>query len=133
MCTTELALRLFQSCTFLISSSKEKSIIRALLMPRTHRDDYHLLSRDQQVVLGRLHTGHNRLNDHMYRELNLVPSSSCPCGQEDQTTEQVLQRCPLHQAARQDVWLTDTDDQTLQPQTSWSRWPLIINLSSELN
>ena len=34
-------------------------VIRTLTMPRSQRDDYHLLSREQQVVLARLRTGHN--------------------------------------------------------------------------
>ena len=45
-----------------VSFSKKKTLIRALTMPRSQRDDYHLLSRKQQVILVRLRTGHNRLN-----------------------------------------------------------------------
>ena len=71
--------------------------------PRSQRDDYHLLSLEQPVVLARLRTGHNRLISHMHSKLKLASSPTCPCGQEDQTTEHVLQRCPLHKAAR-DVW-----------------------------
>ena len=40
----------------------------------------------------------------MHGKLKLASSSTCPCGQEDQTTEHVLQRCPLHKATREDVW-----------------------------
>ena len=81
-------------------------------MPRAQGDDYRLLSREQQVVLVRLRTGHNRLNSHMQRKLKLAPSPICLCGQEDQTTVHVLQRCPLHKDTR-DVW---PDDQTLRLQ-----------------
>ena len=91
-----------------VSFSEQKTLIRALTMPRSQRDDYHLLSQGQQVVLVRLRTGHNRLNSHMHRKLKLAPSPTCPCGQEEQTTEQVLQRCPLHKATRQDVWPVST-------------------------
>ena len=73
-------------------------------MPRSQRDDYHLLSREQQVVLVRLRAGHNRLNSHMHRKLKLAPSPTWPCGQDNQTTEHVLQRCPLYKATREDVW-----------------------------
>ena len=62
--------------------------------PRSQRDDYHLLSREQQVVLVRLRTGHNRLNSHMHSKLKLASSPTCPCGQKDQTTDHLLQRCP---------------------------------------
>ena len=82
-----------------MSVSVKRKLIRALTMPRSQRDDYHLLSREQQVVLVRLCTGHNRLNSHMHAKLKLASSTNCPCGQED-----VLQRCPLHKATREDVW-----------------------------
>ena len=91
-----------------MSASVKRRLIRALTMPRSQRDDYHLLSRKQQVILVRLRTGHNRLNSHVHRKLKLAPSPTCPCGQEDQTTEHVLQRCPLHKATREDVWPVST-------------------------
>ena len=43
-------------------------------------DDYHTLDRAGQVTLICLHTGHNRLNSHMNRRVNLVPSPPCTCG-----------------------------------------------------
>ena len=48
-----------------MSASVKRRLIRALTMPTSQRDDYHLLSRKQQVILVRLRTGHNRLNSHM--------------------------------------------------------------------
>ena len=91
-----------------VSFSEKKTLIRALTMPKLQGDDYHLLSRKQQVILVRLRTGHNRLNSHMHRKLKLAPSPTCPCGQEEQTTEHVLQRCPLYKATREDVWPLST-------------------------
>ena len=91
-----------------VSFSEKKTLIRALTMPRSQRDDYHLLSRKQQVVLVRLRIGHNRLKCHMRGKLKLASSPACPCGQEDQTTEHFLQRCPLHKATREDVWPVST-------------------------
>ena len=61
-----------------------------------------------QVVLARLRYGHNRLNAHMHRKLNIVPSPTCPCGEEDQTTEHVLQRCNRHQPERIAQWPSAT-------------------------
>ena len=90
------------------TASVKRRLIRALTMPRPQRDDYHMLSREQQVVLVRLRTGHNRLNSHMHDKLKLASSPTCPRGQEDQTTEHVLQRCPLHKATREDVWPVST-------------------------
>ena len=40
-----------------VSFSEKKTLIRALTMPRSQRDDYHLLFGEQQVVLVRLRTG----------------------------------------------------------------------------
>ena len=95
-----------------ITYSEKKSIIKALTAPSTApsilNDDYHLLPREQQTVLVRLHTSHNRLNNHMYRKLKLVPSPTCSCGQKDQTTYHEIQRCTLSVAVRKEVWLHNT-------------------------
>ena len=101
-----------------VSFSEKKTLIRALTMPRSQRDDYRLLSRKQQVILVRLRTGHNRLNSHMHRILKLAPSPTCPCGQEDQTTEHVLQKCPPSQSYKRRCVACRhfPDDQTLRLQ-----------------
>ena len=95
-----------------MSASVKRKLIRALTMPRLQRDDNHLLSWKQQVVLVRLCTGHNRMNSHMHGKLNLAPSPTCPCGQEDQTTEHVLQSYKRRRVACQH----SPDDQTLRLQ-----------------
>ena len=71
-------------------------------------DNYHTLDREGQVTLIRLRTGHNRLNSHMRRKMNLVPSPLCTCGTEDQATEHILQRCPAYQHLRQQIWSDGT-------------------------
>ena len=118
-----------------VSFSEKKTLIRALTKPKLQRDDYHLLSRKQQVILVRLRTGHNRLNSHMHRKLKLAPSPTCPCGREEQTVEHVLQRCPLYEATREDVWPVSTSlttklygcKQELEKTTSFiSRAALIV-------
>ena len=53
------------------------------------------ITRKREAVQMRLSIGHTRLNDQMCRKPKLVPSPTCPCGQEDQTTEHVLQRCHM--------------------------------------
>ena len=35
--------------------------------------------------------------------MNLVSSPLCTCGTEDQTTEHILQRCPVYQHLRQSI------------------------------
>ena len=82
-----------------VTYSEKRSLIRALHRQPKERDDYHLLSRDQQVILMRLRTGHNRLKKHLNR-LKISASPVCPCGQEDQTSEHVLQRYPQLQKLR---------------------------------
>ena len=69
-------------------------------------DDYHTLDRAGQITLIRLCTGDNRLNSHMHREINLVPSdnithtakmSSIPTSQ---TTDMVRRNIIIQEA----VW-----------------------------
>ena len=43
------------------------------------KDPYHHLSREDQVIIFRLRTGHNKLHFHRKR-LNLCPSDACLCG-----------------------------------------------------
>ena len=93
-----------------MSASVKRRLIRVLTMPRSQRDDYHLLSQEQQVVLVRLRTGHNRLNSYMDSKLKLASSPTCPCGQEDQTTEHILQSYKRRCVACQHF----PDDQTLR-------------------
>ena len=89
----------------------KNSIIRTLTKPTRTRNKCHLLSREQQSILVRLRSAHNRLNCHMARKLKLVPSPTCPCGEADQTAEHVLQTCPLFNAVRAVIW---PDGETLK-------------------
>ena len=91
-----------------LSYHDKKTIIKTKMKPRTEKDDYHTLSRQEQVLILRLRSGHNRLNHHLATKLKLVPSPRCPCGQDNQTAEHILQRCPLHNDLRQATWPTDT-------------------------
>lgn len=84
---------------------KEKAtIIKALTKTRQEADAYHMLNRPEQVVMVRLCSGHNRLNAHMCRKYKLVPSPLCPCGEEDQTAELILQRCKRYDQEREATW-----------------------------
>ena len=92
----------------LITLKQKKTIMKNMFRAKRIPDDYHTLDRAGQVTLLRLRTGHNRLNSHMHRKMNLVPSPLCTCGTEDQTTEHILQRCPAYQHLRQQTWLDGT-------------------------
>ena len=76
--------------------------------PNHNKEDafYHL-NRYEQVVLFRLRTGHNRLNHHLQR-LKICSSDQCPCETGTQTTEHLLQHCPLHEALRRRTWSDHT-------------------------
>jgi ribonuclease HI len=87
---------------------EKKTMIKTKLKTRKERDDYHLLQREEQVLLLRLRSGHNRLNHHMATKLKLVPSPLCPCGKENQTAEHILQACPNHSALRDTFWPKET-------------------------
>ena len=91
-----------------IHYQEKTTIIKTTLKPRQEKDAYHLLDMLGQVVLARLRSGHNRLNAHMQRKLKIVPSPTRPCGDEDQTTEHVLQRCNRHQSERIAQWPSAT-------------------------
>ncbi|KAK7101425.1 hypothetical protein V1264_019810 [Littorina saxatilis] len=42
----------------------------------------------------------------MSQKMKLVPSPTCSCGLEDQTTEHILQRCTILERLRKIVWPT---------------------------
>jgi hypothetical protein len=85
---------------FQVSYKEKVTIIKALTKPRQELDVYHSLNRPKQVMMVRLRSGHNRLNAHMNKKYRLVQSPMCPCGEEDQTAEHVLQRCKRHDPER---------------------------------
>ena len=91
-----------------IHYQEKTTIIKTALKPRKDKDAYHLLDRPGQVGLARLRSGHNRLNAHMHGKLKFVPSPTCPCGEENQTTEHVIQICNIHQPERIAQWPSAT-------------------------
>jgi ribonuclease HI/endonuclease/exonuclease/phosphatase family metal-dependent hydrolase len=99
----------FTNC---IQYKEKKTIIKTMTKVRTEKDDYHQLQREEQVVLLRLRSGHNRLNHHMATKLKLVPSPLCPCGLDNQTAEHILQACPKYKALREVIWPEETALQT---------------------
>ena len=76
------------------------------------KDPYHLLSRQEQVTIFRLRTGHNRMNDHLFHKLRIGESALCPCKSANQTTEHLLQDCTLHADRRSKCWKEATTVET---------------------
>ena len=92
-----------------ISYHQKKSMIKAQRKPNLpSRDDYHLLNRQEQVIIFRLRTGHNRLNSHMYTKFKIGTTAKCTCGQANQTSEHILQECANYDTLRRTYWPSDT-------------------------
>ena len=65
---------------------------------------YYVLTRREQVTVFRLRTGHNRLNDHLCSKPRIGHTEQCPCGTGCQTTEHMLQSCPIYESLRKGIW-----------------------------
>ena len=95
-----------------LSYHDKKSIIKTIFRTPRCQDDYHILSREDQMILFRLRTGHNRLNYRMNRKFKLAPTADCTCHKGDQTVEHILQLCPRLRVFRDDVWAAPTTVET---------------------
>ena len=71
------------------------------LIYHLYSDPYCLLTRREQVTVFRLRTGHNRLNHHLYSKYRIGHTEQCPCGTGSQTTEHLLQSCPIYEPLRE--------------------------------
>ena len=67
-------------------------------------DPYYLLTRREQVTVFRFRTGHNCLSYHLYSKLRIGHTKQCPCGTGSQTTEHLLQSCPIYEPLRKGIW-----------------------------
>ena len=61
------------------------------------RDSFYQLSREDQVIIMRLRTGHSRLRHHMFTKFRVGESSACHCGISPMTVEHFPQDCQNHQ------------------------------------
>ena len=67
-------------------------------------DPYYLLNRPDQVIIFRLRTGHNRLKHHLFNKLKIGDTDKCSCNSALETTEHILQSCPLLRDLRTKTW-----------------------------
>ena len=88
-----------------VNVKEKRTLIKAAFRNPTTEDAYNFLNRKQQVTILRLRTGHCRLNAHM-NKLKLSGTPYCPCGQEKQTPEHILQTCSLYTDLRKKLWPT---------------------------
>ena len=73
--------------------------------PEYTRKDYsNKLEREEQVIIFRLRTGHNRMNAHMYSKLGIGTTDRCPCGNAAMDSKHLLQECTRHQEIREEIW-----------------------------
>ena len=89
-----------------VTYTEMKTFVKSLFRVPQPRSSYTQLTRQEQVIIFRLRTGHNRLNHHLHR-LKIVRSPNCQCGEDDQTVKHILQDCGKLQMLRDDVWPTD--------------------------
>ena len=69
------------------------------------QDQYHLLTRPEQVTIFNLRTGHNRLRQHMHSTYKAENTPDCRfCKQTTETTAHILQQCPSLSTLRCDIW-----------------------------
>ena len=72
------------------------------------RDSSYQLSREYQVIIVRLRTGHSRLRHHMFTKFLIGESCACHCGTSPMTMEHFQQDCQNHQNLRAETWPADT-------------------------
>lgn len=84
--------------------AESNTIIKAIFKTPTTPDAYHNLTRQDQVIIFRLRTGHNRLNQHLYRKMKVVSSPLCSCEKAEQDTRHILQDCGALRQLREEVW-----------------------------
>ena len=89
-----------------VTHTEMKIIIKSLFRTPQPQTGQTRLSRSEQVVIFRLRTGHNQLNQHMHNTFHLVPSPMCPCGEVEQTAQHILQDCRNHRLLREEIWPT---------------------------
>ena len=74
-------------------------------------DPFYKLSREDQVIIFRMRTGHNRMNAHLKR-INLSQTDLCPCGQAPMTSDHILQDCQNFTRLRGGIWPQETPSRT---------------------
>ena len=67
-------------------------------------DPFYLLTRQEQVSIFRLRTGHNRLRHNLFTKFKVGDTDQCPCRTGVHTAEHILQHCPNHSLLRDEVW-----------------------------
>ena len=95
-----------------VTYSEQKTIIKSCLKrkwklehPKYNKADaYNQLERHEQVVIIRLRANHNKPKQHLYRTFKVGDTDQCPCGEEMQAAEHILQRCQLYKELTMRTW-----------------------------
>ena len=81
-----------------LQRSKNHRVSQGEQHPSYNSEDYfYQLSREDQVIMMHLRTGHCRLGHHLPTKLHIGDTDMCPCGM---TVEYLLQDCTTHQNER---------------------------------
>ena len=92
-----------------ITYKEKRTLIKATRRkPPAPKDDYHALNRQQQVIIFRLRTDHNRLRWHLFKKFKIGTSGGCDCGSPRQDAEHTLQHCSNLEAMRRKHWPDST-------------------------
>jgi hypothetical protein len=76
------------------------TMIKSIYRAPCSSDNYHQRSRQEQVIIFRLQTGHNKLNAHMNKPFRLISFPRCSCGEADQTAQHLLHVCKDYRTLR---------------------------------
>ena len=96
--------------------AEEKTIIKSCQKTKWKKqhpnnnqaDAYYKLSRQEQVIIFRLRTDHNRLKHHIHKTFKIGSTDQCACGVGTQTAQHILQYCHLHKDLREKAWPNPT-------------------------
>ena len=77
---------------------------RREVIPMSWTVRVYLLTRQEQVTVFRLETGHNHLNHNLYSKPCMGHTEQCPSSTGSQTTEHLLQSYPIYELLRKGIW-----------------------------
>ena len=114
------------------TSYPEVKTILKVKQPQDFKNDpYSLLPRREKVIVFRPRAGHNYLNYHLYSKLRIGHAEQWPCGTVSQTTEHLLQFCPLDELLSKGMWEI-TPPWSTSSTASWGTYDVLPPSSKRL-
>jgi hypothetical protein len=75
-------------------------------------DAYYQHNREDQVIIFKLRTGHNRLKYHVYNKFKIGQHDTCTCGTSRMAGTHILQECPIYKEQRRQIWPVPVPEQS---------------------